>query len=60
MEEKGFPAAQQKLIHKGKILADDKLLSETSYKEGEFIVVMLSKKYKKKGKAAVASKMEEE
>eukprot|EP00404_Azadinium_spinosum_P010514 CAMPEP_0180552098 /NCGR_PEP_ID=MMETSP1036_2-20121128/73550_1 /TAXON_ID=632150 /ORGANISM="Azadinium spinosum, Strain 3D9" /LENGTH=183 /DNA_ID=CAMNT_0022567501 /DNA_START=83 /DNA_END=631 /DNA_ORIENTATION=- len=38
-----LPAGQQKLIYSGKILADGTLVSEYGIKEGEFIVVMVTK-----------------
>jgi len=38
-----FPAALQKLIHSGKILEDSSCVKEYNIKEGEFIVVMVSK-----------------
>ncbi len=38
-----FPADRQKLIYQGKILEDDKPLSEYGVKEGIFIVCMIGK-----------------
>ncbi|CAJ1353540.1 unnamed protein product, partial [Effrenium voratum] len=38
-----MPAEQQKLIHQGKILDDKSLVKDIGIKEGEFVVVMLSK-----------------
>ncbi|XP_070563130.1 UV excision repair protein RAD23 homolog B-like [Ptychodera flava] len=38
-----FPAAGQKLIYAGKILADEKLISEYNISEGNFVVVMITK-----------------
>jgi UV excision repair protein RAD23 len=41
--EKGFAAAQQKLIHAGKVLKDDSKLAEYNIKENDFLVVMVTK-----------------
>jgi len=41
-----LPAARQKLIHAGKILKDDDVVSNTNIKEGEFLVCMVSKEAK--------------
>jgi UV excision repair protein RAD23 len=38
-----FPVDQQKLIHAGKVLKDDSALSEYGVKEGDFLVVMVTK-----------------
>ncbi|XP_022776954.1 ubiquitin receptor RAD23c-like isoform X2 [Durio zibethinus] len=38
-----YPAAQQMLIHKGKVLKDDMTLAENSVAENSFIVIMLTK-----------------
>mmetsp|Transcript_9392 Transcript_9392/g.18899 ORF Transcript_9392/g.18899 Transcript_9392/m.18899 type:complete len:365 (-) Transcript_9392:165-1259(-) len=38
-----FPAELQKLIHSGKILTDATKMQDTGYKDGEFIVVMVTK-----------------
>ncbi|KAE8681301.1 Ubiquitin receptor RAD23c [Hibiscus syriacus] len=38
-----YPAAQQMLIHKGKVLKDETTLSENSVAENSFIVIMLAK-----------------
>ncbi|KAF5389468.1 hypothetical protein D9757_004338 [Collybiopsis confluens] len=39
----GFPAASQKVIYSGKILADDKTLESCSFKEKDFLVLMVQK-----------------
>ncbi|XP_077862716.1 UV excision repair protein RAD23 homolog B-like [Saccoglossus kowalevskii] len=39
----GFPAAGQKLIYAGRILADDKLISDYNMSEENFVVVMVTK-----------------
>ncbi len=54
-----MPASVLKLIYKGKLLKNEQTVAETNYKEGEFIVAMAPKKYKKKV-APAKSKMEEE
>lgn len=41
--QQSFPVTQQKLIHAGKVLKDDSLLSEYSVKENDFLVVMVTK-----------------
>ena len=38
-----YPAAQQMLIYKGKVLKDDTTLAENSVTENSFIVIMLTK-----------------
>ncbi|XP_039039203.1 ubiquitin receptor RAD23c-like [Hibiscus syriacus] len=38
-----YPASQQMLIHKGKVLKDDTTLAENSVAENSFIVIMLTK-----------------
>ncbi|XP_039042300.1 ubiquitin receptor RAD23c-like isoform X2 [Hibiscus syriacus] len=38
-----YPASQQMLIHKGKVLKDDTTLDENSVAENSFIVIMLTK-----------------
>lgn len=38
-----YPAAQQMLIHQGKVLKDETTLEENKVAEGSFIVIMLSK-----------------
>ncbi|XP_022725181.1 ubiquitin receptor RAD23c-like isoform X2 [Durio zibethinus] len=38
-----YPAAQQMLIHKGKVLKDDTTLAENCVTENSFIVIMLTK-----------------
>ncbi|ORX93425.1 UV excision repair protein Rad23 [Basidiobolus meristosporus CBS 931.73] len=42
-QSQGYPVAQQKLIFSGKILVDDKLVSEYNATERDFMVVMVSK-----------------
>jgi len=42
-EMKGWEVIEQKLIHQGKIMADEKPVSEYKVKEGGFIVCMVSK-----------------
>lgn len=42
-KEKGHPVAGQKLIHNGRILSDDTTIEACGIKEGQFIVVMVSK-----------------
>mmetsp|Transcript_17352 Transcript_17352/g.29028 ORF Transcript_17352/g.29028 Transcript_17352/m.29028 type:complete len:436 (+) Transcript_17352:74-1381(+) len=46
-----FPAARQKLIHSGKVLKDDQVLSDTGIAENEFLVCMLTKEAKPKPQA---------
>lgn len=41
--DKGHDVAGQKLIHSGKILADETTMEGAGVKEGNFIVVMTSK-----------------
>lgn len=38
-----YPAAQQMLIHSGKVLKDDSTLEENKVVENSFVVIMLSK-----------------
>ncbi|KAG9145284.1 hypothetical protein Leryth_008220 [Lithospermum erythrorhizon] len=38
-----YPAAQQMIIHQGKVLKDETTLEESKVSEGSFIVIMLSK-----------------
>ena len=38
-----YPAAQQMLIHQGKVLKDDTTLEENKVAENSFIVIMLTK-----------------
>lgn len=38
-----YPAAQQMLIHQGKVLKDESTLAENNVVENSFIVIMLSK-----------------
>jgi hypothetical protein len=41
-----LPATRQKLIHSGKVLKDDQVLSETGISENEFLVCMVTKEAK--------------
>ncbi|XVE91418.1 hypothetical protein REPUB_Repub01dG0007800 [Reevesia pubescens] len=50
-----YPAAQQMLIHKGKVLKDDTTLAENSVAENTFIVIMLTKNKSSSGEGATAS-----
>lgn len=38
-----YPADQQRLIHQGKILVDEKTVVESGVKEGDFVVCMITK-----------------
>lgn len=38
-----LPASRQKLIHSGKVLKDENVVSETGINENEFIVCMITK-----------------
>lgn len=38
-----YPAAQQMLIHQGKVLKDETTLAENKVAEKSFVVIMLSK-----------------
>lgn len=38
-----YPAAQQMLIHQGKVLKDDTTLEENKVAEKSFVVIMLTK-----------------
>jgi len=38
-----YPAAQQMLIHQGKVLKDETTLEENQVAENSFVVIMLSK-----------------
>ncbi|GAB4840284.1 Ubiquitin receptor RAD23c [Ancistrocladus abbreviatus] len=49
-----YPAAQQMLIHQGKVLKDDTTLEENKVAENSFVVIMLTKS-KKTGEASAAS-----
>ena len=49
-----FPAAQQKLIHAGKVLKDDSVLGDSGIKEEDFLVVMVSKPKKTAAAPAAA------
>ncbi|XVF03410.1 hypothetical protein REPUB_Repub04eG0259000 [Reevesia pubescens] len=50
-----YPAAQQMLIYKGKVLKDETTLAENSVAENSFIVIMLTKNKSPSGEAATAS-----
>ncbi|XP_022776955.1 ubiquitin receptor RAD23c-like isoform X3 [Durio zibethinus] len=50
-----YPAAQQMLIHKGKVLKDDMTLAENSVAENSFIVIMLTKNKSSTGEGSTAS-----
>ncbi|WRX15241.1 Ubiquitin-like domain - like 5 [Theobroma cacao] len=50
-----YPAAQQMLIHKGKVLKDDTTLAENSVTENSFIVIMLTKNKSSSGEGSTAS-----
>lgn len=50
-EKPEFPAARQKLIHSGKVLKDDQVLSDTGIAENDFLVCMLTKEAKPKPQA---------
>ena len=39
-ESKNLAIERQKLIHAGKVLENDQLVSETALKEGDFVVLM--------------------
>ncbi|KAB1994087.1 hypothetical protein ES319_D13G075500v1 [Gossypium barbadense] len=50
-----YPAAQQMLIYKGKVLKDDTTLAENSVTENSFIVIMLTKNKGASGEGSTAS-----
>ncbi|GAV75661.1 ubiquitin domain-containing protein/UBA domain-containing protein/XPC-binding domain-containing protein [Cephalotus follicularis] len=50
-----YPAAQQMLIHQGKVLKDDTTLDENKVSENSFVVVMLSKSKVSTSGAATSS-----
>ncbi|KAB1994085.1 hypothetical protein E1A91_D13G077700v1 [Gossypium mustelinum] len=50
-----YPAAQQMLIFKGKVLKDDTTLAENSVNENSFIVIMLTKNKGASGECSTAS-----
>ncbi|GLT34467.1 hypothetical protein SLA2020_089780 [Shorea laevis] len=50
-----YPAAQQMLIHQGKVLADNTTLEENKVAENNFIVIMLSKNKSSSGSSSTAS-----
>ncbi|KAH6803697.1 Rad23 UV excision repair protein family [Perilla frutescens var. frutescens] len=50
-----YPAAQQMLIHQGKVLKDETTLGQNTVAEGSFIVIMLSKNKSSPSGAASAS-----
>jgi UV excision repair protein RAD23 len=51
-EEQKIPVDTQKLVAIGKVMADDKTIDEYKLKEGDFIVIMVSKPKVKKEKKA--------
>ncbi|CAI8605123.1 unnamed protein product [Vicia faba] len=50
-----YPAAQQMLIHQGKVLKDGSTLEENKVAENSFLVIMLSKNKTKSGEGSTAS-----
>ncbi|RYR59978.1 hypothetical protein Ahy_A04g017094 isoform A [Arachis hypogaea] len=50
-----YPAAQQMLIHQGKVLKDDTTLEDNKVAENSFVVIMLSKSKVSSGEASTAS-----
>ncbi|KAL5070623.1 hypothetical protein RYX36_021510 [Vicia faba] len=50
-----YPAAQQMLIHQGKVLKDGSTLEENKVAENSFLVIMLSKSKTKSGEGSTAS-----
>ncbi|XP_020239676.1 ubiquitin receptor RAD23c [Cajanus cajan] len=50
-----YPAAQQMLIHQGKVLKDGTTLEENKVAENSFIVIMLSKTKSSSGEGSTAS-----
>ncbi|TYH33737.1 hypothetical protein ES332_D13G079500v1 [Gossypium tomentosum] len=50
-----YPASQQMLIYKGKVLKDDTTLAENSVTENSFIVIMLTKNKGTTGEGSAAS-----
>nr|GEX08659.1 ubiquitin receptor RAD23d-like [Tanacetum cinerariifolium]GEZ07757.1 ubiquitin receptor RAD23d-like [Tanacetum cinerariifolium] len=50
-----YPAAQQMLIHQGKVLKDGTTLEENKVAENSFIVIMLSKSKSSAGEASTAA-----
>ncbi|KAL4358147.1 hypothetical protein AHAS_Ahas09G0257600 [Arachis hypogaea] len=50
-----YPAAQQMLIHQGKVLKDGTTLEENKVAENSFIVIMLSKSKSTSGEGSTAS-----
>lgn len=50
-----YPAAQQMLIHQGKVLKDTTTLEENKVAENSFIVIMLSKTKASSGEASTAA-----
>ncbi|GKV43967.1 hypothetical protein SLEP1_g51197 [Rubroshorea leprosula] len=50
-----YPAAQQMLIHQGKVLADNSTLEDNKVAENNFIVIMLSKNKSSSGSSSTAS-----
>ncbi|XP_019456604.1 PREDICTED: ubiquitin receptor RAD23c-like isoform X2 [Lupinus angustifolius] len=50
-----YPAAQQMLIHQGKVLKDDTTVEENKVAENSFIVIMLSKSKSPSGEGSTAT-----
>ncbi|MED6143066.1 Ubiquitin receptor RAD23d [Stylosanthes scabra] len=50
-----YPAAQQMLIHQGKVLKDDTTLEDNKVAENSFVVIMLSKSKVSSGEASTTS-----
>ncbi|KAL5553190.1 hypothetical protein UlMin_040591 [Ulmus minor] len=50
-----YPAAQQMLIHQGKVLKDGTTLDENKVAEGSFVVIMLTKSKSSTGEGSTAS-----
>ncbi|KAJ4821869.1 Ubiquitin receptor RAD23c [Turnera subulata] len=50
-----YPAAQQMLIHQGKVLKDDTTMDENKIAENSFIVIMLTKNKSSSGEASTAA-----
>ncbi|KAM7267861.1 hypothetical protein ACFE04_010027 [Oxalis oulophora] len=53
--ENVYPAAQQMLIHQGKVLKDDTTLDENKVAENSFVVIMLSKSNKPSSSGATTA-----
>ncbi|KAF3431849.1 hypothetical protein FNV43_RR26585 [Rhamnella rubrinervis] len=50
-----YPAAQQMLIHQGKVLKDDTTLEENKVADNSFVVIMLSKNKSSSGEGSTTS-----